>query len=51
MDDTDLESFDKFVERHWGNKQKQTVLASSVATQAEGEEKPKRRRTKTDKQV
>ncbi len=52
MDDTDLESFDKFVERHWGNKQKQTVLANRVATQEEEEEEPKRRRrTKTDKQV
>ena len=38
MDETDLENFDKFVERHWGNKRKQTVSVSSTA-----EEKPKRR--------
>ena len=25
MDDTDLEKFDKFVERHWGNGNKQTI--------------------------
>ena len=39
MDETDLENFDKFVERHWGNKRKQTVSVSSTAE----EEKPKRR--------
>ncbi len=39
MDETDLENFDKFVERHWGNKRKQTVSVSSTLT----EEKPKRR--------
>lgn len=39
MDETDLESFDKFVEKHWGNKMKQTVPVSSISV----EEKPKRR--------
>ena len=46
MDETDLEQFDKFVERHWGNKSKQTVSVSSSTV----EEKPKRRgrRPKTE---
>ena len=39
MDEIDVENFDKFVERHWGNKAKQTVPVSVAAT----EEKPKRR--------
>ena len=25
MDEIDLEKFDKFVEKHWGNQRKQTV--------------------------
>ncbi len=37
MDETDMESFDKFVERHWGNKK--TVSASATV----GEEKTKKR--------
>ena len=40
MDDTDLEKFDKFVERHWGDKIKQTVPVSSSAV---AEEKTKKR--------
>lgn len=40
MDSTDAESFDKFVEKHWGNKlEKETVEVSA-------EEKPKRGRKK-----
>ena len=40
MDDTDLEKFDKFIERHWGDKVKQTVpVSSNVAT----DEKTKKR--------
>lgn len=39
MDEIDLESFDKFVEKHWENKMKQTVPANSLPV----EEKPKRR--------
>ena len=40
MDATDIESFDKFVEKHWGNKlgKKETVTVS-----AQVEEKPKKR--------
>ena len=38
MDETDVEEFDKFVERHWGDK-----LRKTVAVSAEAEEKPKRR--------
>ena len=38
MDETDVEEFDKFIERHWGDKIRKTVTAS-----AEAEEKPKRR--------
>ena len=46
MDETDLEKFDQFVERHWKNKTRQTVSVSSSVT----EEKPKRRgrRPKTE---
>ena len=39
MDETDAEAFDKFVERHWGNKLKETVAVSSEPVEA----KPKRR--------
>ena len=39
MDDTDLENFDKFVERHWSKTNKKTIEVSSEAT----ETKPKRR--------
>ena len=39
MDETDLEKFDKFVEKHWGNQLKQPVSVNCVATQ----EAPKRR--------
>ena len=39
MDDTDLENFDKFVERHWSKTNKKTIEVSSKAT----ETKPKRR--------
>ena len=38
MDETDVEEFDKFIEKHWGDKIRKTVTAS-----AEAEEKPKRR--------
>ncbi len=46
MDEVDLEKFDKFVEKHWGNGAKQTVSVSSMAL----EEKPRRRgrKPKTD---
>ena len=46
MDETDAEAFDKFVERHWGNKLKETVAVSSEPVEA----KPKRRgrRPKTE---
>ena len=40
MDETDMENFDKFIERHWGKKTKQTVAVSAEPTT---EEKPKRR--------
>lgn len=39
MDEYDVESFDKFVEKHWGNRAKQTVSVSSEPV----EEKPKKR--------
>ncbi len=42
MDETDAEAFDRFIERHWGNKQ-------TVQVNAEVEEKPKRgRKPKTN---
>ena len=47
MDATDLESFDKFIEKHWGNslKQKETVSVSA------GIERPKRRGRKPKTQI
>ena len=42
LDDVDIESFDKFIDRHWKNQQKQTVVVNAEVT----EEKPKRRRRK-----
>ena len=37
MDDTDLEQFDKFVEKHWPNRAKQTVqVGASVDTKKAG---------------
>ena len=46
MDETDLENFDKFVERHWGDKNKNTVEVNAMAS--EGEQPKKRgRRPKT----
>ena len=47
MDETDLEKFDQFVEKHWKNKTRQTVSVSSSAT----EEKPKRRGRKPKTEV
>ena len=43
MDVTDVESFDKFVQKHWGNK-KETVEVSAEAT----ETKKRGRRKKTE---
>ena len=40
MDETDAESFDKFIERHWGNKK---AVPSTVSVSAEAETKPRRR--------
>lgn len=40
MDEIDLEKFDRFVEKHWGNQIKQTVPVNSTVV---GEEAPKRR--------
>ena len=31
MNDDDLENFDKFIEKHWGNSLKQTVSVSADA--------------------
>lgn len=31
MDETDLEAFDKFVEKHWGNNNKETVQVNATA--------------------
>ncbi len=49
MDATDIENFDKFIERHWGNalKEKETIQVSSTIS----EEKPKRRGRKPKSQV
>ncbi len=48
MDEADAESFDKFIEKHWGNQlnKKETVEVSATA-----EEKPKRRGRKKKTEV
>ena len=44
MDDTDLEGFDRFVERHWGNANANAQLETvQVSAMPEESEKPKRR--------
>ncbi len=43
MDDTDLENFDKFVQRHWGNSEMQTVQVSANSVATEEASSPKRR--------
>ena len=45
MDSTDVEEFNRFIEKHWGNRTKQTLEANSD----EVEEKPKRRGRKPKK--
>ena len=47
MDESDAEAFDKFVERHWGNKAKETVTVSSEPV----ETKPKRRGRKPKTEI
>ena len=42
MDDTDLEAFNKFIEKHWGNMKTQTVQEVNASSE-ESEEQPKRR--------
>ena len=44
MEETDAENFDKFIERHWGNKIKQTVLANSVAVEETSTKKTRKPR-------
>ena len=50
MDAADVEQFDKFVEKHWGNQlaKKETI---TVTAEAEAEEKPKRRGRKKKTEV
>ena len=50
MDDTDVESFDKFVQRHWGNVEKQTVAVNAIPT-SDTDEMPKRRGRRPKKDV
>ena len=38
MDETDVEAFDKFIEKHWSKKSKETVAVNAET------EKPKRGR-------
>ncbi len=45
MDETDVEEFDKFIEKHWGNEIKQT---SSISTKAEETAKKRGRKPKTE---
>ena len=48
MDDTDVEGFDKFVQRHWGNTEKKALLVNAIPT-SDTEEMPKRRGRKPKK--
>ena len=46
MDESDLEEFDKFVERNWGKARKNETIPVSVGVALQGdpqEEQPKRR--------
>ena len=47
MDETDVEAFDRFIEKHWGNQMKQTVSVSSEPV----ETKPKRRGRKPKTEI
>ncbi len=44
MDETDAENFDKFVEKHWGHKIKQSVLVSSSAVEEKTTKKTRKPR-------
>ena len=48
MDAADVEQFDKFVEKHWGN---QLAKKETITVTAEAEEKPKRRGSKKKTEV
>ncbi len=48
MDAADVEQFDKFVEKHWGN---QLAKKETITVTAEAEEKPKRRGRKKKSEV
>ena len=39
MDETDAEAFDKFIEKHWPEKLKQTVLVGSMVDEQVGTKK------------
>ena len=54
MDETDLESFDNFVERHWGNNIKsayETVSANAVASRNTEEKTITKRRGRPSKKL
>ena len=38
MDETDVEAFDKFIEKHWGKKSNETVTVNSEAEKPKEEE-------------
>ena len=48
MDETDLEKFDKFVEKHWGNQLKQPVSVHSVVTQEAPKKRGRKSKTETE---
>ena len=50
MDATDVEAFDKFIQRHWGN-QYETVLVSADEDVEEGEKKKVSRRGRKPKEI
>ncbi len=47
MDESDVEQFDKFVEKHWGNQLRQTIPVNSTAEEVEPKPKKRGRKPKT----
>ena len=47
MDESDVEEFNKFIEKHWGNSKKRTRVKETVGVASEGEEAPKKRGRKS----
>ena len=46
MDEVDVEAFDKFIEKHWGNKMKETVTVSSEPVEEKTKKRGRKPKTK-----